>query len=181
MEIGSYKVNGLELIVNKRWKNLGAWLGYTYADNQYYFAEFEPQRFPNNLDITHSFRAAVSYDIGPFSGVFGLLWRSGKPFTPPLGEATSTIQNSPQIPFNSPNSERLEEYFRADLSLKYLLIEKEKYSLTINAAFQNIFNTDNILDRYYVSQQIATDEFAINQIENRSLRFTPNFSVELSF
>jgi hypothetical protein len=110
-----------------------------------------------------------------------LQWRSGKPFTDPLGEALSAVQDDMEIPFNPPNQQRLESFFRADLSFKYIVLDKQTYSLKANAAFQNIFNNNNLLDRYYVSQQIGEDQFAINQIENRSLRFTPNFSLELSF
>ena len=179
--IGSYQVYGLELIINKRWRGLGSWLGYTYSNNDYQFDSFDPQVFANNLDITHSLRTAVSYDLGRFSTVFGLQWRSGKPFTDPLGEALSAVQDDMQIPFNPPNQQRLESFFRADLSFKYIVLDKQTYSLKANAAFQNIFNNNNLLDRYYVSQQIGEDQFAINQIENRSLRFTPNFSLELSF
>ena len=171
----------MELIINKRWRGLGSWLGYTYSNNDYQFDSFDPQVFANNLDITHSLRTAVSYDLGRFSTVFGLQWRSGKPFTDPLGEALSAVQDDMQIPFNPPNQQRLESFFRADLSFKYIVLDKQTYSLKANAAFQNIFNNNNLLDRYYVSQQIGEDQFAINQIENRSLRFTPNFSLELSF
>ncbi|WP_435579066.1 TonB-dependent receptor [Gilvibacter sp.] len=179
--LGSYQVFGLELIVNKRWRGLGAWLGYTYSNNDYQFDSFDPQSFANNLDITHSFRAAISYDLGRLSTVFGLQWRSGKPFTLPLGEAPSAIQDTEDIPFSAPNAERLTSYFRADLSFKYIVLNKSGYTLKANAAFQNIFNNNNLLDRYFVSQQIGEDQFAINQIENRSLRFTPNFALELSF
>ena len=179
--VGSYKVYGFEVIVNKRWQNLGAWLGYTYSNNDYNFTEFDPRQFSNNLDITHSFRAAISYELGKLSSVFGLQWRSGKPYTSPLGEALNAVQSDADIPFDHPNAERLDSYFRADLSFKYLLLDKENYSLKVNAAFQNIFNSRNLLDRYFVSQQIGVEQFAISQIENRSLRFTPNFSVEFSF
>lgn len=179
--IGSYRIRGLELVVNKRWKQLGAWLGYTYSDNNYTFKDFEPQNFASNLDIMHSLRAAVSYELGNLSTVFGFQWRSGKPFTLPLGAALSTTQNNPIIPYAAPNEQRLASYFRADLSFKYLLIKKESYDLQINAAFQNIFNSRNILDRYFVSQQTGEDQFTISQIENRSLQFTPNFSVALTF
>ena len=179
--IGSYSIYGLEVIVNKRWQAFGAWLGYTYSNNDYDFPTLEPQDFANNLDVTHSLRAAVSCDLGNLSTVLGLQWRSGKPFTTTLGEALNTIQPTAEIPFNHPNAERLESYFRTDLSFKYLLLDKEGYSLKINAAFQNLFNNRNLLDRYFVSQQIGIDQFSISQIENRSLRFTPNFSVELNF
>lgn len=179
--IGQYKIRGVELVLNKTWEHLGAWLSYTNTKNDYSFDSLDPMRFANSLDIRHAFRAALSYDLPKLSIVMGLQWRSGKPFTTPLGEAENVVQDSPEIPFNTPNNERLSSYFRTDFSAKYTFVNREGLVLRLNAAIQNLFNNNNILDSYYFSQEVASGQFAISRVANNSLRITPNLSLEVQF
>src|SRR5690606_31492801 len=58
---GNYKVKGLDLLIDKKFGKLSSWISYSIAGNTYYFKEFTPASFPNNLDIRHSATLGCGY------------------------------------------------------------------------------------------------------------------------
>lgn len=47
--IGEYNAQGIELLVNKRFKQSNFWMNYALTQNEYYFQEFIPPAFPITL------------------------------------------------------------------------------------------------------------------------------------
>ena len=177
-EIGRYNVKGVEFLVNKKGRNYSTWLSYTYNKNDYTFEEISEKPFPNNLDIRHSLTLASTLEIKPLKLALGINYRTGKPYTEPdegnpLNEATfpGTIN------YESANSSRLPEYFRADASAIYEFNLGQKAKANVGVSFLNITNRKNILNKYYR----ISDSNEIETVENKSLGLTPNVSFRVSF
>ncbi len=180
--IGSYTNYGLELAVNKKWGDFSSWISYTYAQNDYEFPSLVPSEFPNNLDIRHAASLAGSYTLDRFKIALGINWHTGKPFTLPLSDGQNA-SNEPADPilYDTPNSKRLPDYFRTDLSAEYRWNVSEKIDAKINVAILNILDTDNTLNIRYARLETENGSTRINQIEQQSLGLTPNVSVQVLF
>jgi hypothetical protein len=178
-ELGEYTVNGVEFLINQKTKTLSNWFSYTFNNNTYHFSSLSPSNFPNNLDITHTLTLASTYTYKHLKLGFGLNYRTGRPFTKPQ-EGNNAI-NTNTFPFvinyESPNSSRLSDYFRADASLIYDFNINKKIKANMGASVLNILNRRNILNSYY--QLNDADE--IETIENISLGVTPNLSFRVFF
>lgn len=180
--VGDYSVNGIECIINKKWKDFSGWIGYGFSKNDYEFEELEPSIFPNNLDIQHTVNLAGTYEWDAFKFALGLNWRTGKPYTlpkrrAPLGYGDGFLE----IEFDSPNAERLPEYLRLDFSTEYLWVISDGLSAKFNLALLNVTGQENTLNIRYALDDPQSTSSDINRIEELSLGFTPNFSVQLLF
>ena len=173
--IGFYTVKGIDVLVNKRFNNFSTWLSYSYSKNDYQFQNLNNENaFPNTLDLRHVTNASLTYNTDNFRIGFGVNWHSGRPFTAP-----SDIQNSTNsvIEYESPNNSRLDDYFRTDISAIYNFEISKTIKAEVGASIWNIFNQTNIINRYYT---FDSDD-AIIEINNQSLKFTPNLSFRINF
>ncbi|MDC6362497.1 MULTISPECIES: TonB-dependent receptor [Flavobacteriaceae] len=178
-EIGSYDVKGVEFLINKRGDNYSTWLSYAYNKNDYTFNSVVPSKFPNNLDIHHTITFAGTYNYKDLKLSLGINYRTGKPYTEPL-EGDQALDNSffpARINYQSPNSSRLPEYFRADASAVYSFDMGRRIRATTGVSLLNMTNRKNSLNRYYR----VNDEDQIEAVESISLGITPNMSFRISF
>jgi hypothetical protein len=181
-EQGNYASHGLEFVLNKKTKSFSTWLSYLLMKNDYDFEGLNPSEFPSNFDVRHTATLASTYSYKNLKLALGLNWRSGKPYTTPISSEEVIFNDGSQIiQYDTPNNERLPNYFRANLSSEYLWSFSEKVIGKINIAILNIFNTKNILNRRYSLDIDENNEFRVNQIDEISLGITPNFSFQLLF
>ncbi len=173
--IGDYEVRGLDFLINKRFRNLSAWLSYSFSENYYEFDTLnDGNRFPNNADITHALTFAGAYTIGNnLKFALGVNWRSGNVTTLPDGDSPFARE----IIYGPPNGERVNDYIRTDFSSTYTFDLKGKAKGKIGVSLWNILNRENILNTYF----IVNDDSTISRIDNKSLGITPNFSFRVSF
>src|SRR5690606_14434842 len=178
-EIGSYRVRGIELLINKKSDAYSGWLSYSYNKNNYHFESMVPREFPNNLDIRHSLTLAGTYSHGSLKFGLGLNYRTGKPYTEPLeGDAALDRSFFPaRIVYRSPNSSRLSEYFRADASVIYGFALGPSLNAKAGISILNLTDRRNRLNKYYRINE--ADE--LETVENVSLGLTPNFSFRVTF
>tara|TARA_R110000796_G_scaffold67449_3_gene154716 strand:- start:33811 stop:36366 length:2556 start_codon:yes stop_codon:yes gene_type:complete len=178
-EIGKYAVNGIEFLINQKTKNLSNWFSYTYNNNNYTFKDIQPNKFPNNLDINHTFTFASTYTYQKIKLGLGLNYRTGRPYTKPQegNNAVNTSTFPHTINYESPNSSRIADYMRADASAVYIFNLGNKINASIGASVLNFFNKKNILNTYYR----LNDADEIETIENVSLGITPNVSFRVNF
>ncbi len=179
--IGDYTVKGLEFLANKTGNDYSAWASYTYSVNNYKFETFIPSVFPNNVDIRHSISIGFNYDILENLKIsVGGMWRSGQPYTSPV-EGNETVQsgNSTFVNYDAPNSENLDEFKRLDASLSYKFNMYQSTYASLKVGVLNIMNTKNIINRYYKVN--PNDSNTTIQINNASLRLTPNVSFRVYF
>jgi outer membrane cobalamin receptor len=171
--IGDYNSKGIELLVNKRFIRSNIWTNYTLARNDYYFREFTPSAFPNNLDIRHMLSVGASYTVREFEVSGGFNYRTGRPYTRPDMDNQSARGD---IVYESPNSARLADYIRLDLSVKYNF-EIKRINGTVGVSFWNIFNKENVINKYY----IRNDNDEVEEIIQHALKFTPNMNLRIYF
>ncbi len=179
--IGNYATKGVEFLINKKTNTISTWLSYTYSKNEYTFTAFHPATFSNSLDVTHSFSAAFNYNFTKDLHVsVGGVLRSGKPFTKPV-EGNETIQNGNKtiVNYNNPNTERLDNFFRIDVSGSYKFKFSDAVKSTIRLGFTNITDRKNTIDSYYIIDTNSTNN--VKRINSYSLPFTPNLSFRVSF
>jgi hypothetical protein len=168
---GDYEVYGLDFLFNKRIRDFNLWLSYSLAKNEYHFPEFIPSVFPNNIDIRHIISSGASYHTRKFQLSAGLNWRTGKPYTEPMGVSGNDILYYP------PNTSRLDEYLRVDISAKYKIRLSERVNAELGASIWNILNKQNLLNIFY---QLDSDS-EINEVQQYALGFTPNIMFRVNF
>jgi len=174
-DIGSYQVTGIDFLINKQFDSFSTWLSYSYSKNDYTFDNLnEGNSFSNNIDVRHAATFAGTYSINDLKLALGINWRSGKPETQPLLQQND---NTPQIEYQSPNSDRLSNYFRTDISATYQLKLSNKLKASIGASIWNLLDRKNVINTYY-AKNVDGD---IVTIENVSLGITPNISFRLRF
>ncbi|MFC4720731.1 TonB-dependent receptor domain-containing protein [Geojedonia litorea] len=178
---GSYTAKGVEFLINKTANQYSTWLSYTYSTNDYEFETFTPSNFPNNVDIRHSLSLAFNYDIlEDLQVALGGIWRTGKPYTKPI-EGNETVQdgNTTFVNYDTPNSERLDEFLRLDASVNYSFEFSNAVKASLRAGVINLTDRKNSINRYYEVNPNNSNE-AI-EINNTSLGLTPNFSFRINF
>ncbi|WP_296316882.1 TonB-dependent receptor domain-containing protein [Winogradskyella sp. UBA3174] len=174
-DIGSYNIRGIDFLINKSFNQFSSWLSYTYSKNQYQFENLNSgDAFANTLDLTHVVNTSFMYSRDKFKIGIGMNWHSGRPFTKP-----SAVQNTTNsdIEYDAPNSSRLTDYFRTDISATYNFKLSKGIDVEAGASIWNILNQTNIINRFYTTDS----DDAIIEINNRSLKFTPNFSLRFNF
>ncbi len=170
---GSYDAEGLEALVNKRFKQSNLWVNYSLASNSFFFKEFTPSVFPNNLDIRHALSLGGSYRFRDFELSSGFNYRTGRPYTKPLQEGQT---GTTEILYETPNSSRLDDFIRLDVSLRYTFNIK-KVKGRIGFSVWNVLNHENVFNRYYYVNDL--DE--IEEITQHALGITPNVNLRVWF
>ena len=174
-DIGAYTVRGLDFLINKKFSNFSTWLSYTFSTNDYQFENLNNGKaFSNTLDLRHAANTSFTYNFRNLKIGLGINWHSGRPYTKPL-----TNQNDDNffIEYRPPYSSRLNDYFRTDISVIYDFTLSRGIKAQVGASIWNVFNQNNTVNRYYTFDADNT----IVEINNRSLRFTPNLSFRLNF
>ncbi len=174
--IGSYDINGFDLLVSKNLGDFNTSLSYSYSVNDYNWDSLPLNtnlEFPNNNDVRHSINSIVDYTFKTFKIAAGINWRRGKPFTP-LNPENPIIEN--ELNFNQPNSSNINDYLRIDLSATYNFKFNEDYEGFVGLSLWNITNEENELERTFINM----DDTATN-VNRRALERTPNLSLKITF
>ncbi|WP_299898933.1 carboxypeptidase-like regulatory domain-containing protein [uncultured Aquimarina sp.] len=170
---GDYTVTGLDILVNKRFHNLSSWLGYSFVDNNYTFPDFQENKFPNNIDITHSITFGVAYTYKDLKISSGLNWHSGLPTTIPV-LANEIVDD--EINYNPANSDRLPAYMRFDISATYDFKLSQKVDCHAGISVWNFSDINNTISSYY-----TINEGNVQEVMNSALGITPNATFRASF
>jgi lipopolysaccharide assembly outer membrane protein LptD (OstA) len=120
------------------------WTNYTLARNDYFFGEFTPSFFPNNLDIRHTLSLGGSYSFKQFEISSGFNCRTGRPYTRPAQENQN---ERGEIIYEEANNSRLDDYIRLDFSAKYNFNIKNVNG-EFGVSFWNILNRNNVINTY---------------------------------
>ncbi len=172
-DIGSFTITGIDFLINKRFNNLSTWFSYTLSNNDYIFENLNSSsKFPNVVDLTHVANLSLNYNHKNLKVGLAVNWHSGRPYTSP----SENQENNNIIAYDRPNNARLDDYFRTDISAIYNFKISDKIKAEAGASIWNLFNQNNIINRYY-----TLDNGTINEIDNKALDFTPNLSFRVKF
>lgn len=172
---GGYTSSGIDLLITKKFFNqLNTWVSYSYSENTYTFKEFDPSEFPNNLDVRHLLTFGSSFKRKNLEISTGLNWHTGKPFTQAVSAEGPTNRS---IIYELPNSSRLDDYLRVDISAKYNFKLTKKMTGQVGASVWNLLGYENIINRYY---RVGTENSLI-QVDEYSLDSTPNVVLRINF
>ena len=174
---GSYTVLGSEFLIQKNFKHFYTWMSYSFNDNKYSFKEYQTNSFPNNFEISHTLKWAGIYEWKNLKIALGSKWFSGKPITTPLNNNLDNTAN-PQINYNQPNNEHLNDYFQLNFSALHNWNLNSKTKLQIGISVLNILNKKNVINRYY---RINANNNSIESVNTYSLERTPNLSLKVNF
>lgn len=173
---GDYTIFGTELLIQKQFKKFTTSVNYSFSQNDYQFDSFTPTIFPNNFEINHSLLWNAIYDFKNLKIALGTKWFTGKPTTLPTN--SSSFLTTQEIEYQQPNSTNIENYFQLNFSSSYSIKMKEKTKFQIGFSIQNILNKDNITNSYY---RINKNTSTIEQVNNKSLKLTPNVNLRYFF
>lgn len=171
---GRYNVYGIDFLINKKISRINSWISYSLAKSNYTFDALIPSTFPNNFDIRHRATWGISYMSTHLDISFGINWRTGKPFTEPVN-STSVVNG--KIQYQSPNSSRLQNYWRLDFSAKYKFVLSGKVNAVAGVSVWNAWSHENIIDVYYQLNEVGE----IIETQRTALAFTPNLMFRVEF
>jgi len=178
---GDQKSTGIEVLLNQRSEKTEFWLSYTLSNSDLLFEQIAENYFPSNNDIRHSSTIGFNFHFNERlnTSISGMI-KSGKPITP-INTAQETTQNGnfTVVNYATLNSERLKAYSRIDFSLNYLFLKTQHVQSNLKFGILNVLNKKQLLDTYYVVDQ--DDSSKAKQINIKSLEFTPNLSVRITF
>ena len=186
---GKGNIWGLDILLNKRIHKYEGTLSYSYAKANHSFKELFDVAFPSFWDIRHQIRFAQELTLGNFDISFIWSYQSGLPYSKPIGlvhqENTQTSENYVGIKWQNINTKRLPAIHRLDASLWYNFAGKNKESGLegrLGLSLLNVYQRRNIWNRvFYPKTFIENDQATIYQSDRRSIPFTMNLSLEVSF
>ncbi|WP_299120858.1 TonB-dependent receptor plug domain-containing protein [uncultured Winogradskyella sp.] len=170
---GAYEIKGIDFIVRKQLRNFNTWLSYSYMSNNYSFESLPEQIFPSNFDITHALTFGTNYTSEHLKLSLGLNWNSGRPQTSP--QSGNEIING-NINYNATNAEQLQDYFRVDVSALYDFKLSKTTKANFGVSVWNLLDKENIINNFY-----RLSDNSVNEINQRSLRITPNVIFRVNF
>ncbi|PZR12578.1 MAG: TonB-dependent receptor [Flavobacterium psychrophilum] len=178
-DTGKNTVYGSEFLVQKQFKSFYTWLSYTFNNNNYKFDNFTPDKFPSSFEIHHTINTAAIYEWKKLKVALGSKWFTGKPYTPAVSNSPELITpTAPVVQYSSPNSANIENFFQVNFSTSYVIKATEKSQLQLGLSVQNIFNRQNIINRYY---RISSDNNGIEVVNTYALERTLNALIKFSF
>ncbi len=176
---GESTILGADILVRKKWNFYNIWIGYTFNEVEYTFPELQSTPFPGNNDITHNLRLANAYDGAHWQFSLGWSYRTGSPFT----TVTDFDTNTNRINYASINSERLPDYHRLDVSALYkFTISSGGIRGELGASVKNVYSRRVPISVFYrLDTNLITGNTELNQIQQLSQGFTPNFVFRFYF
>jgi len=172
---GDYEVLGSEFLVQKNFGRFYTWMSYSYNDNKYSFPSLTPPEFYNNFELKHCISWAGIYEWNTLKLALGCKWHTGKPITTP---ASTTVDADNAIVYNSPNNDKLNDFFQVNFSASKEWKLEGNMALETNISVLNILNTQNSINRFY---RVNTANNTVESVNTYALDLTPNVNVKLRF
>ncbi|MBQ0734535.1 TonB-dependent receptor [Aquimarina celericrescens] len=174
-EKGSYDAYGIDFLLRKRWGGFNFWSSYSYLKSEYTFDALPEETFPSNFDTTHSISSGISFKSRDLQLAAGFNWRTGRPTTSLV--FGNEVDNQGDLNYNTANAERLDDYFRFDVSAMYQIRFATPYTLNLGASVWNVFDQENTINNYYRLNTNRTPQ----EFVQRSLGIVPNVSIKMNF
>lgn len=188
---GLAKINGLDFLLKRRWRAHRFWLSYTLSQILYDFEDISEVPFFAPHDQRHNFKFIQLYQFNNWQFSVGWTYRSGKPFTPRIGDEIEFRQDDDEEIYvvqpilGESNGQRLRAYHRLDASIMYQFPASRERSVKGNLGLSllNVYDRENILSIRYFPEYYAPEDLPDNpeseELVKTMLRFMPNLVIRL--
>ena len=185
--LGSGTVDGLDVLLKKRWRSYSSWLAYAYGKVRYQFDQIDQGlAFSAAHDQRHTLGWTHLLNLQNWD--FSLTWNfhTGKPFTPANGIDEVIEENqekSYQVNYGNRNESRLPNYHRLDISGNYEFDLGNRAKAKLGISIFNLYNRQNTSDIEFVvsTNRNNPTDVKLLQIERELLGFTPNLFFSISW
>lgn len=175
---GNGRNYGLNLLIAKQRGRLTGWISYNIGRALRKFDEIgTTERFPASHERIHELNAVIAYAPGK-RWDFGLtgIFASGTPFT--TAEQFYLFSGNIMTQFGNYNANRLNSYYRIDLSANYLFKSRRNRQSGINLSIYNAMARENEL--YYSWKIMRNGEFKYRPV-SFIIRIMPSVSYFFKF
>lgn len=176
---GDNEINGIDVLIQKKWNNYNTWISYSLGDNSLVFSDINNGKpFAGNTDIKHNFLWSHNLKIRNYQFSLGWNYRTGIPYTNATG-----LTSQKEIIYQKINGSRLTPYHKLDVSATYSFSFKKEnnWKGKVGLSFINIYDKKNILQRNYSVQFDEKGNQVLSKTDIFSLGFTPNIVFRVNF
>ena len=180
--IGEANIQGLDILIKKKWKRYSTWFSYSLGNVSYEFPRIDDGfAFPATHDQLHTINWTHIFKLGNWEYALSWNYGSGRPFTQAVGYSSNNAGN-PQLDYGYINAERLPAYHRLDFSMHYKWYNKGA-SGKIGLSLFNLYDQQNIFDKkFFLAAPNQMNELPrILEVDRTLLRFTPNLFFEIAW
>lgn len=160
--IGSAEVQGIDILLKKRWGKLRSWLSYSYSNIEHRFKTFFDRKFPSSNEQPHQLHWVNTYQHKNFDFALGWKLNSGTPYSLlqnfVLTSGNSSNNNNQVFQLqpitNEFNSGRLPLQHQMDASINYTYLPSngKDWKATFGLSVSNIYNQENVYERgFFIS------------------------------
>ena len=180
--MGIADIQGLDILLKKKWKHYSSWLSYTLSQVTYQFPEInDGQLFPATHDQLHTINWTHLLEINAWNISLSWNYGSGRPYTGVQDVAINTNGN-PVVNLAPRNARRLPPYHRLDMSAHYEWYTNGTHG-KIGLSVFNLYDRRNLFDKQFfvVTPDQAPSNAELLQIDRQLLGFTPNLFLEFTW
>ena len=186
---GESPIQGIDLLIKKKWKNYRSWLSYSISKTDYKFPSFFDKDFPSPIDQRHTFHWVNAFHFGNFQCSIGWKLASGKPYSLIENYEIRVDQNNgqPDINYISPlvdsyNSENLPFEHQLDASFSYQFQAKgSPFNSILSLSLFNIYSQRNTYNRSFFIDNKPNENASLIYLNKVNMGFTPNLSFRVNW
>lgn len=187
--VGSANIQGLSLLLKKRWKNYKSWLSYAWTNIDHEFPTFFDEEFTASIEQRHRLRWAHMLTYGAFEFSLGWNISSGRPYSdrfnfrvqPTLG---SMGDREIVVPLEDEyNSLRLPAEHQLDASVVYNIQSTNPRGTNglIGLSLFNIYHQRNVYNRELFIDDRPNMPPGLGYNNKVNMGFTPGFLLRLNW
>lgn len=174
-------IRGADIMINKSFRKLQSWLAYTLSRSVSQGDKInEGDPFSSDNDQLHELKVFNSLTLKNWDLSLSWIFGSGKPWDNPAYTTGYRLTADYEK-----NSERLPAYHRMDAGINYNY-KGEKASFKIGVNIFNVYNRENIIDRFITLKsnpvrEVLNGNSVFETTEIKGFGFTPNVFINFSF
>jgi ferric enterobactin receptor len=173
---GNETIQGVDILVQRKYGDFNGWLGYTLAQASRNIAAFSDKPYYSDQDVRHQFKAVGLYKLKSFDLAATYIFSTGRPYTSILGAYQLTLLDGTTKDFTNPsdkNAQRFINYQRLDLSATY--------NFRMGSVGASVFNALNRTNVWYKRFEVIREEgvSALQVTDITYLGITPNITLSL--
>lgn len=169
---GTELIQGVDVLLQRKFGNITGWVGYTLAEAKRNIAEFSDKPYYSDQDVRHQLKLVGMYQYKKWDLAATWIFSTGRPYTSIIGAYQLTLLDGTTRDFTNPsdkNANRFDHYHRMDVSATFHFTRQFSVGLSVF----NLYNRTNTwYKRFEVTKE---DDLSILQTTNVNyLGITPN-------